>query len=51
MKIQNPLNWAFMKYKVMQRLIRDKFKRNKDLGSKLIATHPRNLINTFKEGG
>jgi hypothetical protein len=35
----------------MERLLRDKFKRNKELGGKLAETHPRTLVNSFKEGG
>lgn len=34
----------------MERIVRDKFKRNKELSSKLAATNPRTLINSFKEG-
>jgi ribosomal protein S17E len=31
----------------MESLVRDKFKRNKELGQKLAATQSRKLINTF----
>jgi predicted NAD-dependent protein-ADP-ribosyltransferase YbiA (DUF1768 family) len=51
MQISNPSDWQHRKYKVMERLVRDKFKRNKDLGSKLAASHPRPLVNSYKQGG
>lgn len=35
----------------MEQLIRDKFKRNKDLGLKLFATQSRELINGYSQGG
>jgi predicted NAD-dependent protein-ADP-ribosyltransferase YbiA (DUF1768 family) len=51
LSIPNPVDWTFRKYKVMERLLRDKFKRNKELGGKLAATQPRGLINSYKQGG
>lgn len=33
----------------MEILVRDKFRRNKDLREKLIATENRELINTFSD--
>ena len=51
MSITNPPDWSNKKYKVMEKLTRDKFKRTKQLGSKLGATNPRNLVNTYKAGG
>ena len=35
----------------MEKLVRDKFKRTRELGSKLAATHPRGLVNSFQSGG
>lgn len=35
----------------MERLVRDKFKRTKELGNKLAATSPRKLVNSFTKGG
>jgi predicted NAD-dependent protein-ADP-ribosyltransferase YbiA (DUF1768 family) len=49
--IPNPSDWGNRKYRVMEKLLRDKFKRNKELNGKLAETHPRGLINSFKEGG
>lgn len=51
MSIPNPRDWAERKYRVMERLQRDKFKRNKEIYAKLAETHPKGLINSFKEGG
>lgn len=33
----------------METLVRDKFRRNKDLRDKLMATENRSLINTFED--
>ncbi|CAM6006601.1 unnamed protein product [Sphagnum balticum] len=35
----------------MERLVRDKFKRNREIGGKLAATQSRTLVNGFKLGG
>lgn len=48
MGISNPLDWNGKRLRVMERIVRDKFKRSKELGGKLVATFPRTLINTFK---
>lgn len=51
MGISNPSDWNGKKSSVMEKLVRDKFKRNKEIGNKLMATSPRPLVNTFKQGG
>jgi predicted NAD-dependent protein-ADP-ribosyltransferase YbiA (DUF1768 family) len=51
LEINNPADWNHRKERVMERLVRDKFKRSKELSGKLAATHPRPLVNTFKSGG
>ena len=51
LSIQNPQEWGLRKYKVMEKLTRDKFKRSKEMSQKLAATYPRNLVNTYKSGG
>lgn len=35
----------------MEGLVRDKFKRNKEIREKLVATGTRHLINTYGKGG
>lgn len=38
LEIKNPVDWAQKRYKVMEVLIRDKFRRNKEIREKLKAT-------------
>jgi predicted NAD-dependent protein-ADP-ribosyltransferase YbiA (DUF1768 family) len=38
LEIKNPVDWAQRRYKVMEVLIRDKFRRNKEIREKLKAT-------------
>jgi predicted NAD-dependent protein-ADP-ribosyltransferase YbiA (DUF1768 family) len=35
----------------MEALVRDKFKRNKDIREKLMATGTRHFVNTYSKGG
>jgi predicted NAD-dependent protein-ADP-ribosyltransferase YbiA (DUF1768 family) len=41
LEIKNPTDWTQRRYKVMELLIRDKFKRNKEIREKLKATEDR----------
>lgn len=50
-QIQNAPNWHENRLNVMMKLNRDKFKRNKDLGLKFLATQARQLINCYEKGG
>ena len=51
MEIKNPKDWNEQKYSIMLNLIRDKFKRNKELGEKLIGTKNKKIINTLNSKG
>ena len=46
-KVDDPEDWGKLRIKVMEMLIRDKFKRNPDLREKLKATENRRLINSY----
>lgn len=48
--IKNPPDWAKNRYKVMEKIVRDKFKRNRPIADKLVATKDRELVNSFLEG-
>ncbi|KRX10356.1 SMAD/FHA domain [Pseudocohnilembus persalinus] len=48
-KIEDPEDWEQRKLKVMESLLRDKFRRNKDLKERLMETGNRQLINTYDE--
>ena len=48
-KIEDPLDWLKMRIKVMEKLVRDKFRRHRDLRDKLKATSNRELINTYAD--
>lgn len=50
-KIKNPYDWSGRRFKVMEALVRDKFKRNKEIREKLVATGTRHLINTYQKDG
>ena len=51
MSIKNPEGWNERKSRVMEILLRDKFKRSKDLQAKLLGTKDKKLINTMKKSG
>ena len=48
-KIDDPENWTSLRLKYMESLIRDKFRRNRELRERLIATGTRELINTYSD--
>lgn len=50
-KIKNPADWSSRRYKTMEALVRDKFRRNKAIREKLIETGTRRLINRYPKGG
>ncbi len=50
-KIKNPADWAARRYKIMESLVRDKFKRNKAIREKLVETGTRHLVNKYAKGG
>ena len=47
----DPPEWGVRKYRVMEKLVRDKFKRSRELSGTLAATVPQVLTNTYEEGG
>lgn len=47
--IEDPEDWFKVRVKVMETLIRDKFRRHKDLRDKLRSTVDRELINTYAD--
>lgn len=47
--IEDPPNWVKERLRIMEMLLRDKFRRNKELRDKLKATGDRELINTYAE--
>jgi len=48
-KIEDPPDWQKNRLKVMEMLIRDKFRRNAELREKLRATETRELVNTYRD--
>eukprot|EP00828_Plagiopyla_frontata_P008309 TRINITY_DN14137_c0_g1_i7.p2 TRINITY_DN14137_c0_g1~~TRINITY_DN14137_c0_g1_i7.p2 ORF type:complete len:570 (+),score=85.50 TRINITY_DN14137_c0_g1_i7:393-2102(+) len=48
-KIQDPPDWQQNRVKAMETLIRDKFRRHRELKEKLIQTGTRELVNTFAD--
>ena len=48
-RIEDPLGWQEKKVKVMEQLIRDKFRRSKELQDKLRMTENRELVMTYQE--
>ena len=48
-RIKDPENWENKKFQIMEKLVRDKFRRNKEISEKLILTENRELINTLLE--
>ena len=51
LSIVDPPEWGVRKYRVMEKLVRDKFKRSRELSGTLAATVPQVLTNTYEEGG
>lgn len=48
-KIEDPENWNSQRLKMMEMIVRDKFRRNRDLREKLKATADRELLNTYSD--
>lgn len=48
-RIEDPSGWQERKVKVMEQLIRDKFRRSKELQDKLRMTENRELVMTYQE--
>lgn len=48
-RIEDPEDWNLKRLKIMEKLVRDKFRRSKELLEKLKATYPRELIMTYEE--
>ena len=46
-KVEDPPDWIKIRLKIMETLVRDKFRRNKELREKLRATENRNLVNSY----
>lgn len=51
MSIKNPPDWNEKRYHIMLNLVRDKFKRNKQLSEKLLSTKDKRLMNNLKRNG
>ena len=45
--IEDPDDWDFRKLKVMEAILRDKFRRHKDLRERLQQTGDREIVNTL----
>jgi ribA/ribD-fused uncharacterized protein len=48
-RIEDPADWPSKRVKVMEQLIRDKFRRSKELQEKLKATQNREIVMTYDE--
>ena len=48
-RIQDPEDWPTRRLDIMERLVRDKFRRSKELQEKLKATEKRELIMTYED--
>jgi ribA/ribD-fused uncharacterized protein len=48
-RIEDPQNWQMERTKIMERLVRDKFRRSKELQEKLKATENRELIMSYED--
>jgi len=48
-KIEDPENWSSNRLRMMEAIVRDKFRRNKDLRERLKATGNRELANTYSD--
>lgn len=51
MSISNPDDWTERRDHIMEMLVRDKFKRNKEILEKLMATKDKKLVNSMKSAG
>lgn len=47
--IEEPEGWVHRRLKIMEKIMRDKFRRNKDLRERLAATQNREIINVLNE--
>ena len=47
--IEDPEGWDSKKLKVMERITRDKFRRNRDLRERLAATQNREIMNVLTD--
>lgn len=48
-RIEDPENWELKRLKIMEQLIRDKFRRSKELRDKLKSTGNRELVMSYEE--
>ena len=48
--MQEPADWGLKKLALMEKLTRDKFRRDRDLREKLKATNMRSLVNVLQGG-
>lgn len=48
--IEDPEGWDQKKFKIMEKILRDKFRRNRVLREKLAATENREIVNVIAEG-
>lgn len=48
--IEDPEGWQHKKVKIMEQIIRDKFRRNKNLRERLASTQSRKIINVIANG-
>jgi predicted NAD-dependent protein-ADP-ribosyltransferase YbiA (DUF1768 family)/pSer/pThr/pTyr-binding forkhead associated (FHA) protein len=48
-RIEDPVGWSGRRVKVMEQLIRDKFRRSKELQEKLKATQNREIVMTYED--
>ena len=46
--VQEPADWGLKKLALMEKLTRDKFRRDRDLREKLKATNMRSLVNVLQ---
>ncbi len=47
--IEEPEGWNYKKFKIMEKIQRDKFRRSRDLRDRLAATQNREIINQLGE--
>lgn len=47
--IEEPEGWSNKKFKIMEKIIRDKFRRSRDLRERLASTQNREIINHLSE--
>lgn len=48
-RIEDPEDWHLKRLKIMEKLLRDKFRRSKELIEKLKATFPKELVMSYEE--